>query len=115
MRSCGPLMRFDYKRIVAQLTAFMNTDLSAFYVDVRKDVLYCDPISSTTRKASLTMIDIVCDALLKWLAPILPFTCDEAWLAYRPNEAPSIHLLAFPESLAGWRDDALAELSLIHI
>jgi isoleucyl-tRNA synthetase len=100
---------FDYKRIVAHLTAFMNTDLSAFYVDVRKDVLYCDPISSVTRKASLTMIDIVCDTLLKWLAPILPFTCDEAWLAYRPNEAPSIHLLAFPEGLAGWRDDALAE------
>jgi isoleucyl-tRNA synthetase len=100
---------FDYKRIVAHLTAFMNTDLSAFYVDVRKDVLYCDPISSVTRKASLTMIDIVCDALLKWLAPILPFTCDEAWLAYRPNEAPSIHLLQFPEGLGGWRDDALAE------
>jgi isoleucyl-tRNA synthetase len=99
---------FDYKRIVAQLTAFMNTDLSAFYVDVRKDALYCDPISSVTRKASLTMIDIVCDALLKWLAPILAFTCDEAWLSYRPNEAPSIHLLQFPEGLGGWRDDAVA-------
>ena len=56
---------FDYKRIVASLTAFMNTDLSAFYVDVRKDVLYCDPISSVTRKASLTMIDMLCDALLE--------------------------------------------------
>src|SRR5437879_5262927 len=99
---------FDYKRIIAHLTTFMNTDLSAFYVDVRKDVLYCDPISSVTRKASLTMIDIVCDTLLKWLAPILPFTCDEAWLAYRRNEAPSIHLLEFPEGLGGWRADAIA-------
>jgi isoleucyl-tRNA synthetase len=99
---------FDYKRIVAHLTAFMNTELSAFYVDVRKDVLYCDPISSVTRKASLTMIDIVCDALLKWLAPILPFTCDEAWLAYRADHAPSVHLLEFPKGLGGWRDDALA-------
>jgi isoleucyl-tRNA synthetase len=100
---------FDYKRIVASLTAFMNTDLSAFYVDVRKDVLYCDPISSVPRKASLTMIDILCDALLKWLAPILPFTCDEAWMAYRANGTPSVHLLDFPTDLGAWRDDALAE------
>jgi isoleucyl-tRNA synthetase len=72
-------------------------------------VLYCDPLSSVTRKASLTMIDKLCDALLKWLAPILPFTCDEAWLCYRPDGAPSVHLLGFPENLASWRDDALAE------
>ena len=100
---------FDYKRVVAQVSAFMNTEVSAFYVDVRKDVLYCDPISSVTRKASLTMIDIVCDALMKWLAPILVFTCDEAWREYRPEGSPSIHLLTFPHNLAGWRDDALAE------
>ena len=100
---------FDYKRVVAQVSAFMNTEVSAFYVDVRKDVLYCDPISSVTRKASLTMIDIMCDALMKWLAPILVFTCDEAWREYRPEGSPSIHLLTFPHNLAGWRDDALAE------
>jgi isoleucyl-tRNA synthetase len=100
---------FDYKRVIASLNTFMNTDLSAFYVDVRKDVLYCDPISSVPRRASLTMIDILCDALLKWLAPILPFTCEEAWLAYRPDGAPSIHLTGFPEPLDAWRDDALAE------
>jgi isoleucyl-tRNA synthetase len=102
-------LEFDYKRVIASLTAFMNTDLSAFYVDVRKDVLYCDPISSVTRKASLTMIDILCDALLKWLAPILPFTTEEAWAAYRPQGSASIHLLGFPEHLERWRDDALAE------
>ncbi|MEA2989710.1 MAG: isoleucyl-tRNA synthetase, partial [Alphaproteobacteria bacterium] len=100
---------FDYKRIIASLTAFMNTDLSAFYVDLRKDVLYCDPISSVTRKASLSMIDILCDTLLKWLAPILPFTSEEAWMIYRPEGAPSVHLLGFPEGLGQWRDDALAE------
>src|SRR5205823_3156316 len=84
-------------------------DLSAFYVDVRKDVLYCDPISSVTRKASLTMIDRLCDALLRWLAPILPFTCEEAWLVYRPQGVASVHLLGFPAGLGVWRDDALAE------
>jgi isoleucyl-tRNA synthetase len=100
---------FDYKRIIASLTAFMNTELSAFYVDVRKDVLYCDPISSLARKASLTMIDTLCDALLKWLAPILPFTCEEAWLARNPGSTSSVHLCGFPEGLGAWRDDALAE------
>ena len=41
---------FDYKRIFAALNAFMTVDLSAFYFDIRKDALYCDPISSLTRK-----------------------------------------------------------------
>jgi isoleucyl-tRNA synthetase len=100
---------FDYKRVIASLTAFMNTELSAFYVDVRKDVLYCDPISSVTRKASLTMIDMLCDALLKWLAPILPFTCEEAWLLFRPQGEASVHLAGFPDGLGVWLDEALAE------
>jgi len=99
---------FDYKTVVATLAAFMNTDLSAFYFDIRKDALYCDPPSSVTRKAALTTVDILCDAILKWLAPILSFTADEAWLNYRPGGSPSVHLLTFPHNLAGYRDDALA-------
>jgi isoleucyl-tRNA synthetase len=99
---------FDYKTVVSSLTHFMNTDLSAFYFDIRKDVLYCDPPSSSTRKAALTTVDIICDAILKWLAPITSFTADEAWLMYRPDGSPSVHLLAFPDDLAGFRDNALA-------
>jgi isoleucyl-tRNA synthetase len=99
---------FDYKTVVASLTHFMNTDLSAFYFDIRKDVLYCDPPSSTTRKAALTTVDILCDAILRWLAPIISFTADEAWFMYRPDGPPSVHLLNFPDGLAEYRDDALA-------
>jgi isoleucyl-tRNA synthetase len=99
---------FDYKTVVASLTHFMNTDLSAFYFDIRKDVLYCDPPSSTTRKAALTTVDIVCDAILRWLAPIISFTADEAWFMYRPGGPPSVHLLNFPDGLAEYRADALA-------
>jgi isoleucyl-tRNA synthetase len=99
---------FDYKTVVSSLTHFMNTDLSAFYFDIRKDVLYCDPPSSSARKAALTTVDIICDAILKWLAPIASFTADEAWLMYRPDGSPSVHLLAFPDNLAGLRDNALA-------
>jgi isoleucyl-tRNA synthetase len=99
---------FDYKTVVATLSAFMNSELSAFYFDIRKDALYCDPPSSIARKAALTTIDVICDAVLKWLAPIVSFTADEAWFMYRPEGSPSVHLLTFPHNLHGFLDDALA-------
>ena len=70
---------FDYKRIFAALSHFMTTDLSAFYFDVRKDALYCDPISSRTRKAALTVVDHLFRCTVTWLAPMLCFTAEEAW------------------------------------
>ena len=72
---------YDYRKVVGLLTQFMNTELSAFYFDIRKDALYCEPPSSMKRRAALTVIDRLCEALLKWLAPILSFTAEEAWLA----------------------------------
>ncbi|KPF90562.1 isoleucine--tRNA ligase [Rhodopseudomonas sp. AAP120] len=100
---------FDYKTVVSSLAAFMNTELSAFYFDIRKDTLYCDPPSSLARKSALTAIDIICDAILKWLAPVLSFTADEAWTMYRPDAEPSVHLTLFPLDLGSYRDDALAK------
>src|SRR6201994_2729131 len=99
---------FDYKTVVATLSAFMNSELSAFYFDTRKDTLYCDPPSSAARKAALTTIDILCDSILKWLAPILSFTCDEAWAMYKPNDEASVHLTLFPDGFETFRDEALA-------
>jgi len=99
---------FDYKTVVAALSAFMNSELSAFYFDIRKDTLYCDPPSSVARKAALTTIDVLCDAILKWLAPILSFTCDEAWGMYKPNDKASVHLALFPEGFEQYRDEELA-------
>lgn len=99
---------FDYKTVIASLAAFMNTELSAFYFDIRKDALYCDPPSSVTRKAALTAIDMICDAILKWLAPVLSFTTEEAWRMYRPGAEPSVHLTLFPLGLEQYRDERLA-------
>jgi isoleucyl-tRNA synthetase len=99
---------FDYKTVVASLSAFMNTELSAFYFDIRKDTLYCDPPSSLARKAALTAIDTICDTILKWLAPVLSFTCEEAWRLYKPDAEPSVHLTLFPGSFDDFRDEALA-------
>jgi len=99
---------FDYKRIFAALNAFMTVDLSAFYFDIRKDALYCDPISSVTRKACLTVLDRLFHCTVTWLAPMLPFTAEEAWLARDPRAA-SVHLEPFPVVPADWRDAALAD------
>ena len=109
-----PLIRqayadFDYKRIFAQLNQFMTVDLSAFYFDIRKDALYCDPASSVTRKACLTVIDHLFAHTVRWLAPMLCFTAEEAWLARFPYDDASVHLQLFPPVPAGWRDAGLAE------
>jgi isoleucyl-tRNA synthetase len=100
--------RFDYKRVVARLSAFLNADLSAFYFDIRKDALYCDPPSSEKRRAALEAIEQIFRAVSLWLAPILVFTSEEAWLARYP-EAVSVHLESFPDIPASWRNEALAE------
>ncbi len=99
---------FDYKKVIARLSGFLNTDLSAFYFDIRKDTLYCDPPSSEKRRASLEAIERIFRAVTIWLAPILPFTCEESWLSRYPG-AGSVHLEIFPEIPAAWRDPALAE------
>ena len=99
---------FDYKTVVASLSNFMNTELSAFYFDIRKDTLYCDPPSSEARKAALCVIDMICNAILKWFAPVLSFTCEEAWQLFSPNAEPSVHLTLFPDGLEAFRNDKLA-------
>jgi isoleucyl-tRNA synthetase len=99
---------FDYKRIFAALSAFMTVDLSAFYFDIRKDALYCDPYSSVKRRAGLNVLDHLFRCTVTWLAPMLCFTAEEAWLSRDPAAA-SVHLEPFPTVPAAWRDDALAE------
>jgi isoleucyl-tRNA synthetase len=99
---------FDFARVVAALTAFMNADLSAFYFDIRKDALYCDAPSSVRRRGALEAIESIFGAVAVWLAPVLVFTAEEAWTA-RGAGNRSIHLEQFPAIPAGWRDDQLAE------
>ena len=100
---------FDFKRIFHALLNFSVNDLSAFYFDIRKDALYCDPHDSVTRRAALTVLDQIFMALTAWLAPMLCFTMEEAWLNRFPGEEGSVHLRQFPEIPLEWRNDALAE------
>jgi isoleucyl-tRNA synthetase len=100
---------YDFHTLFTAIHGFCAVDLSAFYFDVRKDSLYCDPPNSPVRRAVRTVLDRVFDCLTRWLAPILAFTAEEAWLA-RHGDGPSIsvHLQLFPVVPAEWRDPALA-------
>mgnify|MGYP001439569194 CR=1 FL=1 len=100
---------YDYAKVVSVLSQFMNTELSAFYFDIRKDALYCDAPSSVRRKAALTVIDEILRATTLWLAPILSFTAEEAWIArHTGNDLESVHLHEFPLIPRQWRNEEVA-------
>jgi len=100
---------FDFNTYVRALTDFCNEDLSAFYFDIRKDVLYCEVNAETgvqteKRRANRTVLDILFHALVRWLAPVLVFTSEEVWGTRFPD-AGSVHLLEWPEVPAVDADD----------
>ncbi len=107
VRSCNA--SFDFHTLFTALHAFCAVDLSAFYFDVRKDALYCDLPEGARRRAARTVFDRVFDCLARWLAPVLCFTAEEAWLArHGAGDGTSVHLELFPDLPARWRDDGFA-------
>ncbi len=96
---------FDFKRALSAIADFANLDLSAFYVDVRKDTLYCDPLNSKKRRAAQSVLSELFGRFLGWLAPICPFTTEEAWLTLYP-ELPSIHHQIWQDIPKEWANDA---------
>jgi isoleucyl-tRNA synthetase len=100
---------YDWSGVIPELHAFCNNDLSAFYFDIRKDSLYCDAKDAPRRRAARTVLDHLHRCLCAWLAPVLVFTAEEAWLSRFGDDAESIHLQDFPTLPAEWHDAALAE------
>jgi len=99
----------DHKKIFSTLFNFCTVDLSAFYFDIRKDALYCDPINSTRRRACRTVINEVFQRLTTWLAPIMCFTMEEVWQARHPSEDKSVHMELFRDAPEGWLNYDLKE------
>ena len=92
---------FDFNSYTRLLSDFANNDLSAFYFDIRKDVLYCEVNAETgvqtdKRRAYRTVLDTMFHALVRWLSPVLVFTTEEVWGTRYPD-AGSVHLLEWPE------------------
>ncbi|WP_019831008.1 isoleucine--tRNA ligase [Sphingomonas sp. PR090111-T3T-6A] len=98
---------FEFNRYARALTDFANADLSAFFFDIRKDVLYCDAPGSITRRAYRTTLDILFHALVRYAAPILCFTAEEVWGTRYPD-AGSVHLTEWPQVDGLWMDEGLA-------
>ena len=98
----------DHKKIFSTLFNFCTVDLSAFYFDIRKDALYCDPINSTRRRACRTVINEVFQRLTTWLAPIMCFTMEEVWQARHPSEDKSVHMELFRDAPEAWLNAELA-------
>ncbi len=101
---------FDFHGMFTALHNFCAVDLSAFYFDIRKDRLYCDAAADPLRRATRTVMDRTFDCLVRWLAPIICYTAEEAWLA-RHGDAPgrSLHLETFAEVQPAWLDPVLGE------
>lgn len=103
-------MVYDFKKIMAAIVNFCAVDLSAIYLDIRKDSLYCDAPDAPRRRAARTVMEAVLERLLTWLAPIMPFTTEEAYLLSRfaKHGPESLHLMQFPDLPADWLDADLA-------
>ena len=98
---------YDFQGVFQALFNFCTLDLSAFYFDIRKDVLYCDG-DSPERRAARTVLDLLFHRLTTWLAPVLVFTMEEVWLERFGGEDTSVHLQDIPETPDAWLDEALA-------
>ena len=86
---------YEFRKVFQTLNQFCAVDLSALYVDVTKDRMYCDATDAPRRRATQTVMHAVFNALTRLLAPILAFTADEAW-DFAGNTR-SVHLEVLPE------------------
>ncbi len=100
---------YEFHSLFTELHNFCAVDLSSFYLDIRKDSLYCDRPDSIQRRAARTVLDQLFNCLTSWFAPFICFTAEEAWLTRFPNESDSIHLKLFPKIPIIWKNEKLAE------
>jgi isoleucyl-tRNA synthetase len=100
---------FDFNKVASALFNFCTNELSAFYFDIRKDVLYCDAARAQRRRAARTVMDEAFRRIVTWFAPILCFTMEEAWLARFPGDKESVHLQTFFAVPKSWANPALIE------
>lgn len=107
-RSC--IESYSFHIFYAQLHSFCSSDLSAYYFDIRKDTLYCDGSQDIKRRSARTVLKILLDFLTRWLAPVLCFTTEEAWLSYYgEGKDQSVHWQTLLPMPAVWKNEALAQ------
>ena len=95
---------YQFQDVWRSVAEFCTNDLSATYFDIRKDALYCDRPDSLRRRACRTVMDLIFERLTAWLAPLIPFTMEEAWTSRFPDGGSNAMRL-IPETPAEWRND----------
>ena len=111
------LKNYSFHRLYKELLNFCTLDLSSFYFDIRKDVLYCDSPTSKKRRNCVIVLNIILESLLKWFAPILVFTTEEIYNLVNKNNEESIHENYFVDIPQNWQNLKLNEkwLKLLKI
>ena len=99
------ILDFDFHLMFKTLLNFCSNDLSAFYFDIRKDCIYCDTFNNNKRQSARTVLNILFENLVRWFAPSLAFTCEEAWSARGYKN--SIHLEDFLEINDDYKNNEL--------
>ena len=102
------LKNYNFHKLYKELLNFCTLDLSSFYFDIRKDILYCDSLRSKKRKDCIIVLNIILECLLKWFAPIFVFTTDEIY-SLASKDSKNIHEYAFPEIPKKWENISLNE------
>jgi isoleucyl-tRNA synthetase len=102
---------YEYHTIYHGLYNYCTLDLSSFYLDILKDRLYTSPPNSVARKSAQTVMHTVLDAMVKLMAPILPFTAEEIWqyMPQEPQRPQSVHLALLPEANTDYKNPDLAQ------
>ncbi len=102
---------FEFHKIYHKMHNFCVVDMSAFYLDVLKDRLYCDAVASQARRSAQTALHEILLTITRLYAPVLPFTTDEVWGHLPPTGKEydkSVHLARFPEGNDAYLDGGLA-------
>ena len=102
------LKNYNFHKLYRELLNFCSLDLSSFYFDIRKDVLYCENLNSKKRKECVIVLNVILECLLKWFAPIFVFTTDEIY-SLLSNDEKSIHEHLFPSIPQEWENNILDE------
>ena len=101
---------YEFHAIFHATVELTTVELSAFYLDVAKDRLYCDLPWGARRRASQTVIRIVARDLARVLAPILSFTAEDVWQHLPGPKAESVFLAGLPEVDPRWRDEEILDV-----
>ena len=104
---------YEFHQVYHSVLNFCSIELSSFYFDISKDRLYTFAADSKERRSAQTALSVILVDLLKYLAPILAHTCDEAWqkLPKGLKTSESVHLAQFPEAQEEYK---LSEEALKH-